>query len=278
VIELLLNNGIFPALAAGALLLAGGRRYADFGIGAAAAFLVVWLADNAWSWPGWPPADSKAAMPFGVLFAGLITLLPAPDLARLWVRRGLGVGVAFVAAYYVMSTQKSASAAATGALWITCWWFLADSLARLRPGGAVPLAWLVGFALAAAAFERAANLSAAQYMGGFAAACGAFFVLAGVRKLSIAGATLPFAIGLYMLLANSHHFAELPLSAAILLGVAPLGAWIGELKWFRDKPPWMDWGARVLVVAVIAGIGLGIAAANAPEPEEPNPYSMPYPD
>ena len=79
-IELLLNNGIFPALAAGALLLAGGRRYADFGIGAAAAFLVVWLADNAWSWPGWPPADSKAAMPFGVLFAAIVTLLLVPCL------------------------------------------------------------------------------------------------------------------------------------------------------------------------------------------------------
>ena len=53
---------------------------------------------------------------------------------------------------------------------------------------------------------------------------------------------------------------------------------MGEIPWFREKPPWLDWGARVLAVAVIAGIGLGVAAANAPEPEEPNPYSMPYPD
>jgi hypothetical protein len=272
VVELFVTFGLLPAAAAGALLLAGGRRYTDFGIGAAAAFLLVWLADNAWSFPAWPPADSKSAMPFGMLLAGLVTLVP--ELGRGWVRRALGIAVAFVAAYYVLSTQKSASKAATGALLITGWWFAAELLAKRRPGGAVPVAWLVAFALAAGAFERATSLSGAQYAGGLAAACGAFFVPAGFRRLSIAGATLPFAVGFYLLLANTHLFAELPLSAAILLGIAPLGAWIGELPWFREKPWWLDWGARIAVVLVLAGIGFAIAADAAPEPLEPNPYSV----
>ncbi|MEM8884486.1 MAG: hypothetical protein AAGD14_10475 [Planctomycetota bacterium] len=275
-LELLVQFGILPAAVAGALLLAGGRRYADVGIGAAAAFVLVWLIDNGGEAPGWPPANSKEALPIGVLLAGLVTLVPG---GQPWTRRLLFFVPASIGLYYVMSTQASVLYASVGAFFVAGWAVSAETLANRRPGAVLPLVWLVAFALTAGTFERAANLSAAQYVGAFAAASGAFFVLAGLRGLSVAGAALPFGLGLKLLIVNSHLFAELPFAAALLLFLAPKGAWIGELPWFRSKPWWLDWGARLGAVILIAGTALAItAAANAPAEDAPTEERNPYVD
>ena len=209
-----------------------------------------------------------------MLVAGLVTLFPAAGPGRLWIRRALGVIPALLIAYYVMSTQKSAAGAWTGAAAVLVWFLLAESLANVRAGWEVPAAWLVAFALAVLAFERAGSASAMQACGGLAAACGAFALLGGVRGLHCAGAALPLGVAFYGLLANTHLFAtDFPLSAALLLGAAPLAAWVGELPLFGGRPTWMRFGARLLAVLILAGIGLGIAVAHAPDaaPDD-NPY------
>jgi len=275
VLQIVLYSAIVPGVAAGLLLLAGGRRHADFGIGATAAVLISWLGVNDWNWPAFPPPESAAALPLAVLVAGLVTLFPAVGLGRRWIRRGLGLIPALIIAYYVMSTQKSASGAWSGAMILISWVLLAESLASVRAGWEVPVAWMLAFALAVLAFERAGSASAMQAGGGLAAACGAFAVMCGVRGLSCAGAALPLGVGFYALLANTHLFAgDFPLSAAVLLGLAPLAAWIGELRWFIGRPTWIRAGARILAVLIIGGIGLGIAAAHAPDAvADDNPYS-----
>jgi len=273
--QILIYSALVPGVAAGLLLLVGGRRHADFGIGAAAAVLIAWLAVNDWRWPAFPPPESASALPLAVLVAGLVTLFPAVGLGRLWIRRALGLIPALLVAYYVMSTQKTISGAWTGALVILSWTLLAESLASVRAGWEVPTAWLLAFALAVLSFERAGSASAMQTAGGLAAACGAFAVMGGVRGLSCAGAVLPLGVALYGLLANTHLFAEdYPLTAAVLIGIAPLTAWIGELPQFATRPTWVRAGARLLAVLIVGGIGLGIAAAHAPDaaPADDNPY------
>jgi len=166
------------------------------------------------------------------------------------------------------------SGAWTGALLIVAWTLCAEALANIRAGWEVPASWLLAFALAVLAFERAGSASAMQVAGGLAAACGAFAIFGGVRGLNCSGAALPLGVGFYGLLANTHLFAtDFPLAAAVLLGLAPLAAWIGELRLFSGRPAWMRMGARLLAVLVIGGIGLAIAASHAPDATlDDNPY------
>ncbi len=273
--DILLYSVLLPGLAAGVLLLVGGRRHADVGSGAAAAILIAWLAVHGWEWPAFPPPESSASLPLAVLAAGLVTLLPAPDLVRRWLRRVAGFVPALLIAYYVMSTQKTTGGAWTGAIVIFAGCLLAETLATRRPGSEVPTAWMLSFAITAAAFERAGSLYAVRTAGGLAAACGALMLFASWRKVSAAGAVLPLGVALYGLLANTHLFADdFPLSAAVLLGIAPLAAWIGELPLLADRPTWQRLGARLAAVTLVAGIGLAIAAAHATDEEsaEDNPY------
>ena len=226
-----------------------------------------------WSWPEFPPTDSKSALGLPVLLAGVVALVPRARLPLL-------LGPAFLMAFYVMSSQRAVTPAVIGSVVITAGATLAYLLAKRRPGGAVPFAWMSGLGIAAILFPLLKYAAAGQMLGSMSAAFGAMFVVAAWRKTSVADGALPMAVALYGVLANAHLFLypePLPLSAAILLGIAPLAAWIGELRWFREKPWWMDWGARASAVAVIAIVGVALALQAMPEPEpeseeESNPY------
>jgi len=280
VLEAVLFTALLPAVAAGLLLLLGGHRRWAAALGVTAAFLIAWLFEMGWTWPGFPPPDSKAALGLPVAVAGAVALLPG----RYGIRRALGLVPAFLVAYYVMSTRKSAGVAAAGAVAIVLWAWAAEALAKRRPGSAVPFAWMAGFGLMPAAFLLLHYAAGGQFLGALAAACGAWFVLASWRGANVAGASLPLAVAVYGVLANGYLFIypdPLPLSAALLLGLAPLGAWIGEIGWFRGKPWWLDWGARTAAVVVIAATGVAIAAGAVTPSEtdgEPDPYSDYYSD
>jgi len=141
---ILLWSALVPGVAAGLLPLFGGRRIADFGIGATAAILIAWLAIHDWNWPAFPPPESSAALPLAILAAGVVTLFP-----QHWLRRPLGVLPALLIAYYVMSTQRTTQGAWIGAAIILVWTLAAEALAHKREGWEVPTAWLLAFAIAA---------------------------------------------------------------------------------------------------------------------------------
>jgi len=277
---IVLYTAILPAVAAAVLLLLGGGRDWASALGATIAFLTAWLFEMGWMWPGTPPPDSKASLGLPVAIAGAVSLLPN----RFRIRRVLGLVPAFLAAYWVMSTKKSAGAAAGGAVAIVLWAWAAETLARKRPGPAIPLAWMCAFGLAPAAFLAMHYAAGGQFLGSLGAASAAWFAIAGWQRTHVAGAALPVAVALYGTLANGYLFIypdPLPLSAALLLGAAPLAAWIGELAWFRERPFWVDWGARVIAVVTLAAIGIAIAADAGPasDPDAaPGAYEELYDD
>ncbi len=121
----------------------------------------------------------------------------------------------------------------------------------------VSIAWLVASA-GAVAVAIAGYVGGGQAAGGLAAGLGALFVLSFWKPvdgrihnaLPVAFALLP---GVWML---GYHFSELPAIAGILLGVAPLGLWVGEIT----KKRWLG----PLALTVILAVGVGIAIASAP--------------
>ncbi len=271
-VDLFLYSAVLPAIAAGVIFLATRRA----GLAIAAAFGIAWFFEMSWTWPGFPAPDSKSALGMPVLAAGLVALVPRMRMVLLLVP-------AFFMAFYVMSTKRAVTPAIIGATVTVTWATLAYVQAKRRPGGAVPFAWMVGLVIASGAFPLLGYAAGGQFLGSLAAACGALMVVAAWRKTDVALAAIPLSVALYGILLNGHLFIYpdvLPLSSAILFGVAPLAAWIGEIPWIRarvQKRWWIDWGVRAGAVAVIAILGLVLAHQSIPEEEsgsteESNPY------
>jgi hypothetical protein len=268
-VEIFLYSALVPAVVAGTIMLTTRRA----GVAVAAAFGIAWLFEMSWTWPDFPAPDSKSALGLPVLVAGVVALIPRARMILLLIP-------AFGMAFYVMSTKRAFAPALVGATLTVAWATLAYINAIRRPGGAVPFAWMVGLVIASGAFPLLGYAAGGQFLGSLAAACGALMVVAAWRKTDVALAALPLSVALYGILLNGHLFIYpdvLPLSSAVLFGLAPLAAWIGELAWFRGKPWWMDWGARAGAVAVVAILGLALAYASIPEeeagaPQESNPY------
>ena len=271
-VEIFLYSAIVPALAAGAIFLFTRRA----GIAVAAAFGVAWFFEMSWMWPGFPAPDSKSALGLPVLVAGVVALVPRARMILLLIP-------AFGMAFFVMSTKRAVTPAIIGAVLTIAWATLAYMQAKRRPGGAVPFAWMIGFVIASGAFPMLGYAAGGQFLGSLAAACGALMVVAAWRKTDVALAALPLSVAFYGILLNGHLFIYpdvLPLSSAILFGVAPLAAWIGEISWIRDRVQkrwWIDWGVRAGAVAVIAILGLVLAQQSIPDEdpsstEESNPY------
>ena len=178
-VALVLYTAVLPAAVAGVLLLVGGRRHADFALGATAAFLIAYLFDNGWRWPAYPPVDSKSSVALPVLLAAVVGAFP-----QRWLRRGLSLAPAFLIAYFVMSTKKSVGVAWLGAGIIVAWTWAAEALATRRPGSVIPFTWMVALTLAASSLPLLGYASGAQYLGSLAAACGAWFLFAELRQLT----------------------------------------------------------------------------------------------
>ncbi len=105
--------------------------------------------------------------------------------------------------------------------------------------------------------------SLAQLCGAVAAMSGASLVVAwrnGARSLA-PGATGVVAILLGYLWLEGYLYWEVPPLSAVLLAVAPAGAWIGHLPWLQRLVAWQANLVRAAAVALPTLGALAVAVA-----------------
>jgi hypothetical protein len=141
------------------------------------------------------------------------------------------------------------------------WWLLTDRLAARVTGPTVPLVLMITASVASMTLVGSAHsMFMGQLAGAVAAACGVMWVLGFFfRKQSMArGGVLALVVALLGVILAGHYFADLSMLDAILLALAPVTAWVGEVPVFRSKRP--RFAARLVAVLVVLAIPLVPAA------------------
>ena len=149
---------------------------------------------------------------------------------------------------------------------------LTDLLARKTPGAQYPACWWLITAGTAGALMISASAKGFQLAGALAAALGAAVVAGLLWKANFTlslGASRVYVFALTGLLLFGNQFAKLPTTSAILLAVAPLFAGVGELKFVKQRKPWVVTLIRLVSCAVPVGIAVLLALKANPIEEDP---------
>jgi hypothetical protein len=212
--------------------------------------------------PPFPPRDAQAWLVYlgavSVLIAILATVL-APKRNWPWfLLAPLSVLLILVTVWLLARSQiplfgwkRFLLRAAVIAAGMIVWWVLMEVLSARVKGAAatLPLILTIAASVAAVAIVNAHSLLLGQLAGSIAAALGAITVLGTwFKKLTLSrGGLLTLTVVLLGVILAGHLFADLSRLDLILLGVAPLAAWAGEL------PPWKGKRRRfaVRVIAVL---------------------------
>ena len=218
--------------------------------------------------PAFPPRDAQTWLVYlgaiSVLIAILATVL-APKKRWSWfVLAPLSIILILATVWLLARSQiplfgwkRFLLRAAVIAAGMIVWWVLMEALAA-RPKGvaaALPLILTITASVAALTIVNAHSMLLGQLAGSIAAALGAITLL-GVwfKKLSLArGGVLTLTIVLLGVILAAHFFADLSRLDLILLGVAPLAAWAGELPWKGKRT---RFAVRVIAVLVVLLIPL----------------------
>lgn len=141
-------------------------------------------------------------------------------------------------------------------------WSSTELIARRARGASVPCALLLADAFFAVVAGLTGSVFLAQLGGALCAALGAACVLAWWRPdTTLAGPGIAiWAVTHAGLSMCAFFYSYMPGLDALLLGFAPLLAWVGELPVLRRRPPWQIVLGRMLGVALPAGIALVRAA------------------
>ena len=140
-------------------------------------------------------------------------------------------------------------------------WKYLDDLAKRRTGAALPISlWLV---CAVAGFCLLVSGSAllGQLAGALAATFGAAIVLGlWARGFTLSGGGISIFTLLYAgLLWQGCFYSELPIASGVLLFVAPLAAWVGEMQSIARLSPKKTALARLTATAVPLAIAVALS-------------------
>lgn len=266
---------LLPALIVAAVVavtaLVGGRTLAvGWALGVAAGFVVGFHATT--GWPAVPPRESHqwllvVLLPVAVVVTALAV---GPGVPR-WLPWGLRVAVAFggpavLLQSYLRYTWSMRDAAVwlvgLGMAWLVLWALLMRLSPRRSVGAALPWALV----LVAGATGLTIALSGSQTLGQYglalagALAGGAAVATLWRRALPAVGAIDVATVLLAGLWLNGVFYAELTWLNAALLAVSPAMLWLGEVGPFRGGRPWRQVTARLVGVAVPAGLAVALAA------------------
>jgi hypothetical protein len=284
--------GLSAATAALVLLLFGLAWRAPAGLGhgwvlgvGLGLFVGCWLLEVR---PRWPPREDQQRF-LGLLLPAVVAvecLATWPKVSRglVWGLRALLAASAgrillhdsrYLADYAGPGTADwtpAETAAVLGGLAVALMvvWALLALLAARQPEPSVPCALALACGGAGVAVVLGGNLTDGQIGPVLAAA------LAGAATASFA---LPIprcgpsavgvgVVGLFALALMGRFFGELSTLSAVLLFLAPLLAWLPELRKLR---PWLGGVLRVAVVALPLTVALPLARQETPTPPPPVP-------
>ena len=250
-----------------------GSRAIDVGVAVAvgAAFVVGY--QHVSGWPAWPPGAHTEAREWLVLaiapaavLTALLAALPGRAAVLGWIARIL-TAVAVIPllvqtfirhdwALLQAVTQLDGPIALLGAVWLAT-----AGLARRQPSVSLPLSLM----LVAGATGLTIMLSGSNTVGQ-----PALSLAAGLAAVSLIGllwrgrhgaagaidGAWPVTAGLIVI---GVVFSELDLINALLLGAAPLLAWVGELPTLKQRKPWQRGLVQLLLVAVPLAVALARA-------------------
>ena len=236
--------------------------------------------------PGIPPHDANGALFYVILGAGLVGWLEGRGGGKPAWRFARWGCVAVLAPWlYLKNLAKrwewSEFAEHIGpiALAILLLTFGMGALARRRPGATTPLAlWMAATGLALALLFTGFAINA-ELAGTLASVLGAAVVCSWIwpRASLAGGAAGVVAVTLATLAAGGIHLSELPPLSALLIVLAPLAAWLGDLLGARRMPPRRAVLLRLLLVAIPIVAGTWIAFEDRPaEAAADDPYADYY--
>ena len=219
--------------------------------------------------PAFPPRDAQTWLVYlgaiAVLIAILASVLPHKRNWPWFVLAPLSIGLILVTVWLLARSQiplfgwkRFLLRAAVIAAGMIVWFALMELLAARGKGAAaaMPLVLTIAAAVAAVTIVNAHSMFLGQLAGSIAAALGAITLLGlWLKKLSLSrGGVLTLTVLLLGVILAGHFFADLSRLDLILLGVAPLAAWAGELPLWKGKRS--RFAVRVIAVLVILLIPL----------------------
>ena len=213
-----------------------------------------------------------ALLPGAVLIA-ILQVVPSVPRGIVWAARvllGAGMPVVLLLSYLRQVGEPWAVWTAVDAMmWLgglgavcSVVWVCLARLERHDPGRSLPL----GIGCAAGAAGLTVLMSASQSIGQLGLALAAALLGATLGSIGLkrsdaaAGSTAIAPLVLMAVVIVGHFYAELTAANALLLLLAPLGAWVGQVPQVRRRPTWQCGLVRVGAVAVPAVIAVVLAA------------------
>ncbi len=221
-------------------------------------------------WPSLPPHDVTHWLALWCAVATVIGI--AQSLARWpgWASWSVRVLLSGASTWLFLGpTRAYVWEPATGMLWtgvlavamIVLWTALDDMAGRGTAASLTPVLLIVTLGTSLVLLFSGSALHA-QAFGALPAALAAFVLLSWLRPavcLPGGAMTVPVVLlcGAWI---GGYFYAETPLISAVLLFVAPIVAWIGELSFVRGRRAWLATALRAGVTLVPVAASVIIAA------------------
>jgi hypothetical protein len=246
------------------------RRLRDLGgWGAALAIVATFGLAVAHHWyvPSFPPPSAQGWL-FYLAAAALV--IAVVHTLRPWDIVGIVLSclLLLVTPLLLLKGQQATMEPAAFWLWtggtgvaMVLWWLVMEPLGRRSRGGSLPLI-LALVALVSGVAIMAANT---QTAGRTVAALAIPLVVIGVAgwwargRVLGRGGMLVVALLLPGMLLFAHFFADGPIPYIILLALAPLAAWAGEMRGLGERDSWKRVAVRWAVVGAMVALPLVVS-------------------
>ena len=211
------------------------------------------------------PHSSEQWLPLLALISLLLSLIDIvpriPVWAKLTWRTLLGFvvsGVLLFPATFLSPQAKVTWVLGLGIL-LAAVCFCLDVLAEKETKAWLPFTWSLVAGFGSVSFLIAHSAIVSQLSGVLASVLSVTFLfVAWRRNWSLAkGATSVFVALLFGLGINSAFYADLPITSAILLWLAPLAGWIQFAPFSGRLPKWAQTFVSVFAVLLMAALGIG---------------------